>query len=202
MSDNEIIKLILQSKEDGYCALVEKYKVYVNAIVTSVLKNCGTEEDAEECISDIFVKLVLDTSYLDKESENLKSYIGVVARNTAIDLFRKLTGRARYISDDDISDKVMNLVSSKTPESTVSGKEMKSIIWDSVSLLGPPDSEIITAQYLYGRSAKEIAAALSMNIVTVHKRSIRARKKLLKMLEEIFKRDNIRKEDFYETTEY
>lgn len=202
MSDQELINLILRSKEEGYCALVNKYKVYVNAIVSGVLRNCGTEEDAEECISDIFVKLVMDTSYLDENRETLKSYIGVVARNCAIDLFRKLTGRSRYLSDEEISDKVMNLVSKRTPESVISGREMRSLIWENVKLLGPPDSEIITAQYLYGRSVKEIAASLSMNYLTVHKRSMRARKKLQKMLESAFIKENIRKEDFYETSVY
>lgn len=199
MSDAELLQLIQKSKAEGYCELVNKYKVYVNAIVTSILRDCGTEEDAEECISDIFVKIVMETSYNFEKRDTLKPYIGVVSRNCAIDLFRKLTGRARYMSDEELSDTVVSAFCSSTPEKVVSGKELRAIIWENVKLLGSPDSEIITAQYLYGRSVKEIAAALSMNFLTVHKRSIRARKKLQKMLEETFKRENIRKEDFYET---
>lgn len=199
MNDEELKILIRTSKEEGYCELVNKFKNYVNVIVSSVLKGYGTKEDAEECISDIFVKLVMDSSWTRDSRTDLKAFIGVTARNTAIDTYRKLSGRSRYMTDDELDE---NISSEDTPETYIHGKELRQLLWENVRSLGEPDSEIITAQYLYGRSAREIAAVLKMSVAAVHKRSRRARKKLEKMLMLQLEDNTIRKEDFYETGVY
>ena len=199
MNDEELKILIRTSKEEGYCELVNKFKNYVNVIVSSVLKGYGTKEDAEECISDIFVKLVMDSSWTRDSRTDLKAFIGVTARNTAIDTYRKLSGRSRYITDDELDE---NISSGNTPETYIHGKELRQLLWENVRALGEPDSEIITAQYLYGRSVREIAAVLKMSVAAVHKRSRRARKKLEKMLMLQLEDNTIRKEDFYETGVY
>ena len=199
MDDEELKILIRTSKEEGYCELVKKYKNYVNVIVSSVLKGYGTEEDTEECICDVFVKLVMDSSWARDSRTALKAFIGVTARNTAIDTYRKLSGRSRYITDDELDE---NISSGNTPETYIHGKELRQLLWENVRSLGEPDSEIITAQYLYGRSVREIAAVLKMSVAAVHKRSRRARKKLEKMLMLQLEDNTIRKEDFYETGVY
>ena len=197
MDDEELKILIRTSKEEGYCELVKKYKNYVNVIVSSVLKGYGTEEDTEECICDVFVKLVMDSSWARDSRTALKAFIGVTARNTAT--YRKLSGRSRYITDDELDE---NISSGNTPETYIHGKELRQLLWENVRALGEPDSEIITAQYLYGRSVREIAAVLKMSVAAVHKRSRRARKKLEKMLMLQLEDNTIRKEDFYETGVY
>lgn len=196
MSDREITELIMSSKEKGYCELTDKYANYAYAIVCSVIKGYGTREDVEECVTDIFVKLVMNTSWINNEFDSLKAYVGAAARNAAVNLYHRLTGKARYISDEEIPD---NIFSSLTPESQISGNELKNLFWENVKQLGSPDSDIIIAQYLYGISVKEIASVLGMNTAAVHKRSSRARKKLEKIFEAQFKKGIIRKEDFYET---
>lgn len=197
MSDSEIMNLILSSKEKGYCELVNGYTNYVYTIVSSVIRGCGTEEDIEECVSDIFVKLVMNTSWIDMNRTSLKSYIGVTARNAAVNVYHKLSGRLRYISDDEIPEKILP---SPSPEESISGNELKVLFWENVKLLGIPDSEILIAQYLYGIPVKEIAASLKMSTSAVNKRSMRARKKLEKIFSEQIENGIIRKEDFYETS--
>ena len=141
----------------------------------------------------------MDSSWTRDSRTDLKAFIGVTARNTAIDTYRKLSGRSRYMTDDELDE---NISSEDTPETYIHGKELRQLLWENVRSLGEPDSEIITAQYLYGRSAREIAAVLKMNVAAVHKRSRRARKKLEKMLLLQLEDKTIRKEDFYETSTY
>lgn len=197
MSDSEILNLILVSKEKGYCALTDSYANYVYAIVCSVLGKYGTEEDVEECITDIFVKLVMDTSWVDSGIASLKSYIGAAARNAAVNVYHRLSGRSRYISDEEIPDVMMP---SSSPEEQISGNEMKEIFWENVRKLGSPDSDILVAQYLYGIPVKDIAPALNMTAAAVHKRSRRARKKLEQIFTEQIESGRLRKEDYYETS--
>lgn len=196
MNDREITELIIASREKGYCALADKYTNYVLTVIYSVIRGCGTMEDAEECAADVFVKLVMDTSWADKERDSLKAFIGVSARNAAVNLYYRLSGRARYMSDDEIPE---NIFPQQSPEIQISGNELRELFWENVRQLGSPDSDIITAQYLYGIPVKEIASALGMNTAAVHKRSRRARKKLEKIFDSQFKKGIIRKEDFYET---
>ncbi len=196
MSDLEIIELIRVSKEEGYCELVNKYSNYVYAIVLSVLKGTGTEEDVEECVSDVFVKLVMDISWTDKGYSTLKAFLGAVSRNTAVNLYHKLSGRSFYLSDDELPEIIMP---SASPENRILGNELREIFWKNVKKLGSPDFDILIAQYLYGMPVKKIAAALKMNTAAVHKRSKRARKKLEEIFETQFKSGTFEKEDFYET---
>ncbi|MCQ2464810.1 MAG: sigma-70 family RNA polymerase sigma factor [Oscillospiraceae bacterium] len=197
MSDSEIINLILVSKEKGYSALTNSYVKYVYAIVCSVIGKYGTKEDVEECITDIFVKLIMDTSWINNDITSLKSYIGAVARNTAVNVYHRLSGHIRYISDEDIPEVMM---SSSSPEEQISGNEMKEIFWENVKKLGSPDSDILIAQYLYGIPVKDIAPALNMTAGAVHKRSRRARKKLEAIFNEQIESGKLRKEDYYETS--
>ncbi len=62
--------------------------------------------------------------------------------------------------------------------------ELKRILTECITRLGEPDSVIITQQYCYGRTIREIAAALKMSEAAVQKRSTRARAKLRTLLAE------------------
>jgi len=48
--------------------------------------------------------------------------------------------------------------------------------------LGEPDKTIIIQQFFYDKSAEEISKLVSMTTAAVHKRSIRARQYLKKIL--------------------
>ena len=103
MSDSEILNLILVSKEKGYCALTDSYANYVYAIVCSVLGKYGTEEDVEECITDIFVKLVMDTTlnlkpFVDVLGDaGLEACLGVSSQVIGHDVYSRL---ARFVESD------------------------------------------------------------------------------------------------------
>lgn len=200
MTDREIKNRIMESKQDGYRCLLQEYGGYVYSIVSGVLKNTGSSEDIEECVSDVFIKLVMDTEYLENERSALKSFIGTAARNRAVDFYRKLTGRARYYSDEEITDLTDHFSHSITPEKMLADKEFRNYIWNSVEKLGEPDSSIITGQYMFGKSVSEIAASLSMNVMTVYKRSMRARKKLQRILDEYVNGKKEKGVDLYETS--
>lgn len=202
MTDTEIIKIIRQDAEEGYRCLVKEYGGYVYAIVSGIIKKSGSSEDIEECVSDVFIKLVMDRKYLDSSRDNLKYYIGAAARNNAVDYYRKLTGRKRWLTDDEITDFSDIFSNNLNPERIFSDREIRNKIWESVAALGEPDSEIITAQYLFGKSVAEIAESLSLNVMTVYKRSKRARKKLEKTLKSYFSNEHAEGERIYETSVY
>lgn len=172
-----------RSQREGHRALFDEYCNYVYAVVMNVLRNCGSREDVEECVSDVFMKIY---KLLDKNidfADNFKAYIATVTRNTAIDSFRRISlrnSRTAYLDDNTIGE----LRDSSDLTEKSENKEQSRIILGKIKELGDPDSTIIIQQYYYNRTAKEISKSVSMSAAAVQKRSSRARQKLRSLLTE------------------
>lgn len=97
MNDKKIAHMLKNSSQKGLCALIEKYRGLVGAIVSRILPGC--EEDIEECIADTFLSVWEHRTRLDPGRDTLKSYTACVARNMAIDRYRKLS-KVKTIPND------------------------------------------------------------------------------------------------------
>ena len=183
MTDNELRLLMADSVQKCHRAVFDKYCNYVYAIAFRILKSCGSREDVEECVSDVFMKIY---KLLDKNidfADNFKAYIATVTRNTAIDSFRRISlrnSRTAYLDDNTIGE----LRDSSDLTEKSENKEQSRIILGKIKELGDPDSTIIIQQYYYNRTAKEISKSVSMSAAAVQKRSSRARQKLRSLLTE------------------
>ena len=160
MTDSELREAMRLSAEKGRRVLFDEYCAYVYAIVALKLKSCSTREDIEECVSDIFAE-VYRVCCSDKGYDGeLKGIIGIIARRTATDYFRKLSSRSGCTVP--IDDTVGELRSSEDVAANAERSELGRILLDCVAALGEPDTTIITQQYYYGRTVREIAYVLKM----------------------------------------
>lgn len=184
MTDQEFKKRMEISPEECFKAIFDEYCNYVYIIAATKLKSCGTTEDVEECVSDVFVEVFKKINHLGEREGDLKGIIGVIAKRKAIDMYRKLNVKAdRTISADD---EVIREISSG--ENIIESSEMSernSILLNKIKELGEPDTSIIIKQYYYNMTVAEIGKAISMTAAAVQKRSVRARQKLKKMLCEV-----------------
>ena len=184
MTDQEFKKHMERSPEECMRAIFDEYCNYVYVIAATKLKSCGTTEDIEECVSDVFTEVFKKINYIGEREGELKGFIGVIAKRRAIDMFRKLNVKAdRTISVDD---EVIREISSE--ENIIESSEMSernSILLNKIKELGEPDTTIIIKQYYYNMTVAEIGKAISMTAAAVQKRSVRARQKLKKMLCEV-----------------
>ncbi len=181
MKDTELRLLMSRSVQECHRAVFDNYCNYVYAIVINVLRNCGTREDIDDCVSDVFMKIYKRFDDGIDFSDNLKSFIAAVSRNTAIDAFRKISLRNnKNVSIDD--EEIMELHSDDLIVENSENKEQSRIIFGKIKELGEPDSTIIIQQYFYNRTAKEIAENISMTAAAVQKRSSRAKQKLKDLL--------------------
>ncbi|MBR6968004.1 MAG: sigma-70 family RNA polymerase sigma factor [Ruminococcus sp.] len=181
MTDNDLRLLMAESVQKCHRAVFDRYCNYVYAVVISVLRGCGSREDIEDCVSDVFLKIYKRFDENTDLSGSLKSFIGAVSRNTAIDAYRRLSVRnskSVYIDDESTEE----LSSGERLAENTEKKEQSRIILGKIRELGEPDSTIIIQQYYYNRSAKEIAKSVSMTASAVQKRSSRARQKLRALL--------------------
>ena len=184
MTDQEFRKHMERSPEECMRAVFDEYCNYVYVIAATKLKSCGTAEDIEECVSDVFTEVFKRINFIGEREGDLKGFIGVIAKRKAIDMYRKLTVRAdRTISADD---EVIREISSG--ENIIESSELSernSILFNKIKELGEPDTSIIIKQYYYNMTVAEIGKAISMTAAAVQKRSVRARQKLKTMLCEV-----------------
>jgi len=184
MTDQEFKEYMKRSPEECMKAIFDEYCNYVYIIAATKLKSCGTSEDVEECVSDVFAEVFKKLNFLGERDGDLKGFIGVIAKRKAIDMFRKLSVKAnKTISADD---EVIREISSG--ENIIESSEMSernSILLNKIKELGEPDTSIIIKQYYYNMTVAEIGKAISMTAAAVQKRSVRARQKLKNMLCEV-----------------
>lgn len=181
MTLSEFRSLMKRSQREGHRALFDEYCNYVYAVVMNVLRNCGSREDVEECVSDVFVKIYRSYANGELRDGDLKGFVGAVAKHTSIDYMRKLMSHnKRNTSMDD--ENFPEIASDSRLDADTENKDRNRIIMEMVNSLGEPDSTIIVQQYFYERTAKEIANSIGMTAAAVQKRSVRAREKLKDML--------------------
>lgn len=178
MTDSELTTLLRQSEQAGHTALFREYAGYVNAIVYGRLRGCGSREDAEECVSDVFAEIFRHYDSDSAYDGNLKGLIAAVANRRAIDTYRRISGRPEQTEIDE------NLQSGDNVAESAEAVEQSRLLMQCIEGLGEPDTSIIIQKYYYRRTSGEIAAALSMKPSAVRMRCSRALKALKKRLEE------------------
>jgi len=175
MTNSELKSMLRRSPLEAHRALLNEYGSYVYAIVYNKLRSCGTAEDIEECVSDVFADLFLA---IDKgEISNVKAFLGTIAKRTAIDRFRSLSGRSNrtvYIDEDNMQE----LASDLNVESLSDKNELRRILLDQIDALGEPDSTILIQKFYYNKTSAEIAEKVSMTASSVRSRCTRAMQRL------------------------
>lgn len=183
MTSRELAEMMQKSPADCHKALVREYGRYVYAIVYNKIRGCGTNEDVEECVSDVFADIFLKCD-LDLSAENdIKYLISTIAKRKAIDRFRSLSAKANYMTDT-AEDDMNELVSDFSVDEHVDRLELRQVLLDKIDELGEPDSTIVIQKFYYNRKFKEIARSVKMTDTAVRTRCSRAMDKLrLKLVE-------------------
>lgn len=180
MTDNEYRRLFEKSPAEAQNTLFEEYINYVYSIVFNKLRSCGSAEDIEECVSDVFSAVFLCYDSKQNINGDLKGYIGKIAANKAINTFRSLTAKSRQTSY--IEEMDTQLPSDDTVMETAEQTELQNVMIKCIRSLGEPDSSIMIHKYYYNMKSGEIGKKLSMPAATVRVKCSRALKKLKELL--------------------
>lgn len=180
MSNENFEEAMRKHRNDMMRTIFDEYCNYVYIIAASKIKNCGTKEDIEECVSDVFAELFRNSDIFSLDSGKLKSYVGTIAKRRAIDTYRRLN--VRFGKTQAIDDDIMNMASGEDIEKSLEICERNALLLRKIIELGEPDSTIIIKQFYYNMKIPEIARSISMTAAAVQKRSKRAREKLRSIL--------------------
>ena len=172
MTDNEYRKIYDKDPRAAQTALFDEYLNYVYAIVYNKLRSCGSREDMEECVGDVFSAVFVSYDRNGGFDGDLKGFIGTIANRTAIQKFRRLTRRA---GDVYLEDETTEIADPERVEERTERSVMRSALLRLIKSLGEPDSDIIIQKYYYNMNSNEIAEKHSMSPASVRMRCFQPR---------------------------
>lgn len=176
MRGERAIKELRRGSEAALAWFIETYTPYVSSIIRQVGGRAISSFDVEEITADVFVALWHCASTL--RTENVKSWLGTVARNTALNRLR--TENRNLPLEEDI----LLLPDTETPESQAEKTEQAQVVRQAVLAMETPDREIFLRHYYYCQSVSAISQEMELSVSNVKIRLMRGREKLRCALEQ------------------
>lgn len=172
----EYIDIITRLKERDPKALEEiirEFNSYVAKIVYTILQGYANEIDIQGIVNQVFFTLWEKADLIDSTNYNdLKPYLGAIAKNTAINEKKKI------IHTLPLNEHIIGDINEK-----LSQVELKTILDSALKQLSMEDQMILLKFYFHGKTVKQIAQEGKIPESTIKTRLKRSKTKLKKILE-------------------
>lgn len=141
--------------ENAYTARQERiYIEFKDKVARYVRGKIVNEHDAEDVVSDVFVKVFNGLSDFDENKASLSTWIYTITRNAVIDHFRA-SKRLCELPEE--------LYSEDDTEQNIINTEMLERLADALERLNERERNIIVLHYYGGRTLKDIAEAMGIS---------------------------------------
>ncbi|MBR3419540.1 MAG: sigma-70 family RNA polymerase sigma factor [Oscillospiraceae bacterium] len=174
MQEETLIRLLRQQNENALRDVIRQYSAYVSTVIRNVGRGTFNESDVEEMAADVFAAVWQNADKLN--GKRLRPYLGVLARNQAIDCLRRMhftvpLDEVTLTSGSDIAAETEQKMLSEAVRSVIGG-------------MAENDRDILLRFYFFCEHIPQIAASLQLSETAAKTRLFRARKKLLAELRE------------------
>ena len=181
MEDEQIVDLYWQRSDLAISETNQKYGRYCHTIAYNI---CGTEEDAEECVNDTWLRAW--NLMPDQRPTILSAFLGRITRNFAINLIKtknriKRGGGEAVLALDELEECIPG---GRNPEQALEEKELEKAIGRFVSQLPQPEKTIFVLRYWRVAPIDEIAEKLQFSKGKIKSSLFRTRRKLRDYLQE------------------
>ena len=181
MEDEMIVDLYWQRSDLAISETNQKYGRYCHTIAYNI---CGTEEDAEECVNDTWLRAW--NLMPDQRPTILSAFLGRITRNFAINLIKtknriKRGGGEAVLALDELEECIPG---GRNPEQALEEKELEKAIGRFVSQLPQPEKTIFVLRYWRVAPIDEIAEKLQFSKGKIKSSLFRTRRKLRDYLQE------------------
>lgn len=141
----------------------------------------GSAADAEDVLQTVFLRLARGAEPVAMP-ENPESYFARAAVNASLDLLRARK-RSRAVAIEDLENGAASLeLVSRNPEASHEDRELRNLIREAVSKLGPTAGQMFALRYFEGYDNGEIARMMKTSAlvvgVTLHRARARLRKEI------------------------
>ncbi|MBI4351107.1 MAG: sigma-70 family RNA polymerase sigma factor [Elusimicrobia bacterium] len=183
-SDTELVAAFKAGDAEALGLLMERHKA---AVYGYLLRLTGRQDAADDLFQEVFLKLVKNPAAYG-EREKFKAWLFTVARNAAMDHFRRESSRGEvplegYGEQPGPAD--FMAAAEPGPAEAYYGKAQGERIDSALAALSEDQREVFYLRHYSGLSFKEIAELLSVPIGTALARMSRA----AAQLREILKKD-------------
>lgn len=172
-----------ESDTDKIEKMYYKYRLTMYKEAFRILKDTGLAEDS---VHQSFLKLMNNMKKIDTHEENkTKNLLIIIARNTAIDIYKKRLYLNQYSNslDFEIDEDDEGPVDYVEPSKIIIDKETINKLKMAIGELPEIYRDVLLLEKVYGNTREEIAELLNISYETTKKRSLRARKMLAEALE-------------------
>jgi len=177
VKEEELVKILQSGDREAFSHIIDTYNKLLWVIVGGILNGVGTNEDIEECISDVYVSLWRNPKAYDPRRGSLKTFIALAAKSKALDRYRQLTktkiielDEAIRAPDDDLLEYIAK-------------QELYVELYEAIQLLSEPDKEIIIRRYFFDEKPSGIAGKTSLPVKEVENRLYQSKLKLRRTLQ-------------------
>lgn len=161
----------------------EIYEKYFNRIffyVKRILKDVGTNEDIEDCVSDVFLSLWKDSDKYNISRGSYDTYVNVKTRSIALNYRKKLIAKKVKVEELDY-----NSIPEKDTlitENYVLDKFAQQRIIQEIKKFKEPNRSYFYLRYFMNYEIKDIAKRFNTTTSAVENRLYRCRLNLKKIL--------------------
>ena len=178
MNDQAIVQRLLERDEDAISEAKKQYENYCMYIANNVLHD---RQDSEECMNDAL--LAAWNSIPPQKPENLRTYLGKLIREIAINRWKKNTRQKRIRSEIIQSlDEMAEIVSGGDIETSIEENELSKEISKFLYSIDETKRNVFIRRYWYYDSVREIAADFGVNERSIATVLFRMRAQLKKEL--------------------
>ena len=179
VEDSEIVRLFLERNEQALTEAIAKYKGYCTKIALNILYS---QEEAEECVNDAFLKLW--ELIPPNKPEMLSTFIGKLTRNLAINRYRQTLTQKRGNGETAVAFEELSAVISDSTDiaNEAERRELLDEINKFLRKLPEKKRNIFICRYWYCDSVRDIAARFSVSESNVSVILNRTRQKLCEYL--------------------
>ena len=176
LSEAEIITLLENRDEGAVAALQARFGSRCRAVSFGIL---GSEEDAEECVNDVLLKVW--NSIPPVRPDSLAAYVDTIAKNTAIDRYRAQRSTARIPPEKSEPIEKAECIGVRDVDPT-DKETVAALIAGYLRSVTPEKRKLFVARYHYCMTEAEIAKKTGNPKGTVSAALSRMRKELSKYL--------------------
>ena len=181
VSDDALLAQVARGDSDALEALYERHAPTVFAISLKVI---GNRAAAEDVLQETFWRVWRSARTFEPQRGSFTSWLFRIARNLAIDAFRRQNVRPMEIISAEDPDLLLDQLSD--PDANVAGQAQSAIenrlVRDALATLPRVQRQVIEMAYFYGMTRQEIAEVTGEALGTIH---TRARLGLQKLREEL-----------------
>ncbi len=176
MTEGAMIRDLKNQDEKAIQEAILKYSRLLWPIVQAVLQNVGSQQDAEECVADVFIQLWQHPESFDPSRGSLKTWLCLVARSKAIDRYRILSRHATIPLDSAMMATRLGL------QEAFLLQENRRELRRAIDALQSHERDILIRRYYFEQKPRQIALALGLSVKQVDNSLYRSKQKLKAVL--------------------